>query len=113
MVFYDFLEIRSHAGPYENGHRWAEPSIPEAANAMRWVFNHPEEAQLLGERPLIKGPLFLSPGMRQQNARPSEPDSMRAKQKMNRWGNISDLRTRWRSRANLSSNPVIQNPTIA
>ena len=47
---YDFIEIESHAGLYEKGDRWAEPSIPEAANAMRWVFNHPEEARLLGER---------------------------------------------------------------
>ena len=50
LVGYDLTEIETTAGPYEKGHRWAEPSIPEAANAMRWVFNHPEEARLLGER---------------------------------------------------------------
>jgi hypothetical protein len=48
MVFCDFLEIRSHAGPYEKGDFWDEPSIPEPANVTRWVFNHPEEARLLG-----------------------------------------------------------------
>ena len=59
LVGYNLVEIESDAGPYEKGHRWpyekghrwAEPSIPEAANAMRWVFDHPEEARLLGERP--------------------------------------------------------------
>ena len=49
LVGYDLVEIQSDAGPYEKGHRWADPSIPEAVNAMRWVFNHPEEARLLGE----------------------------------------------------------------
>ena len=45
----DSEPLEQNGGPYEKGHRWAEPSIPEAANAMRWVFNHPEEARLLGE----------------------------------------------------------------
>jgi len=50
LVGYDLVEIESDAGLYKKGHRWAEPSIREAANAMRWVYNHPEEARLLGER---------------------------------------------------------------
>ena len=50
LVGYHLTENETTDGPYEKGHRWAEPSIPEAINAMRWVFNHPEEARLLGER---------------------------------------------------------------
>ena len=50
LIDYQLTEIEETVGPYEKGHRWAEPSIPEAANAMCWVFNHPEEARLLGER---------------------------------------------------------------
>ena len=61
LVGYDLTEIESTAGPYEKGHRWAEPSIPEAANAMRWVFNHPEEARLLGERARLSTVRSFSP----------------------------------------------------
>ena len=34
LVGYDLTEIETTAGPYEKGNSWAEPSIPEAANAM-------------------------------------------------------------------------------
>ncbi|HKM52579.1 MAG TPA: glycosyltransferase [Isosphaeraceae bacterium] len=61
LVGYDLVEIESDAGPYEKGHRWAEPSIPEAANAMRWVFDHPEEARLLGERARLSTVRCFSP----------------------------------------------------
>ena len=61
LVGYDLIEIESDSGPYEKGHRWAEPSIPEAANAMRWVFNHPEEARLLGERARLSTVRYFSP----------------------------------------------------
>ena len=50
LVGYDLTEIETDAYQYKKGHHWAEPSIPEAANAMRWVFNHPEEVRSLGER---------------------------------------------------------------
>ncbi len=50
MIGYDFIEIKSHARPYEKRDFWDERSIPEPANMTRWVFNHPEEARLLGER---------------------------------------------------------------
>ena len=61
LVGYDLIEIESDSGPYEKGHHWAEPSIPEAANAMRWVFNHPEEARLLGERGRLSAMSSFSP----------------------------------------------------
>jgi len=61
MMGYDFIEIESHAGLYEKGDRWAEPSIPEPANAMRRVFNHPQEARLLGERARLSTVRCFSP----------------------------------------------------
>ncbi len=50
LIDYQLTEIEETVGPYDKGHRWAEPSIPQAANAMRWVFEQPEEARLLGKR---------------------------------------------------------------
>ena len=61
LVGHDIIEIDSDNGPYVKGGRWAEPSIPEAANAMRWVFNHPEEARLLGERARLSTVHCFSP----------------------------------------------------
>jgi len=57
----DSEPLEQNAGPYEKGHRWAGPSILEAANAMRWVFNHPEEARLLGERARLSTVRCFSP----------------------------------------------------
>jgi GT2 family glycosyltransferase/glycosyltransferase involved in cell wall biosynthesis len=61
LVGYHLTEIEATAGPYEKGHRWAEPSISEAAKAMRWVFDHPEEARLLGERARLSAMRSFSP----------------------------------------------------
>ena len=65
VLGHDFMAdsgpLEQNGGPYEKGHRWAEPSIPEAINAMRWVFNHPEKARLLGERPRLSTVRFFSP----------------------------------------------------
>ena len=46
----DSEPLEQNGGSHDNGHPCAEPSILEAANAMRWVFNHPEEARWLAER---------------------------------------------------------------
>jgi hypothetical protein len=61
LVGYDLVEIEATVGPYEKGHRWAEPSMSEAANAMRWVFNNPKEASLLGERGRSSAVSFFAP----------------------------------------------------
>ena len=61
MVGYDFIEIKSHARPYEKRDFWDERSIPEPANMTRWVFNHPEEARLLGERAHLSTICCFSP----------------------------------------------------
>ena len=82
LIDYQLTEIEETVGLYEKGHRWAEPSIPQAANAMRWVFEHPEEARLLGEHgTFFSTSIFLAGAMRPQDARTSESDSERAKRK--------------------------------
>ena len=49
-VRYDLVELEHNVGPYESGARWAHPDIQQAAELMRWVFEHPEEAAALGRR---------------------------------------------------------------
>jgi glycosyltransferase involved in cell wall biosynthesis len=61
LIDYQLIEIEETVGSYEKGHRWAEPSIPQAANAMRWVFDHPDEARLLGERARLSALQSFSP----------------------------------------------------
>ena len=84
LVGYDLVEIESDAGPYEKGHRWAEPSIPEAANAILG-FRSSRGGTIVGRaHRLSTVHCFSARAMRQQNARPSESDSKRARQKVNR-----------------------------
>jgi glycosyltransferase involved in cell wall biosynthesis len=49
-VGYELVELEHDVGPYESGARWANPNIPQAAELMRWVFEHPEEAALISRR---------------------------------------------------------------
>ena len=48
-VHYDLVEIAASIGPYTRGEHWAEPSIEHAAELMRYVMEHPEEARERGE----------------------------------------------------------------
>ena len=50
LVDYKLVEIKETSGPYERGNFWAEPSVVDAAKKMRWVFEHRDEAERLGER---------------------------------------------------------------
>ena len=69
LVGYYLTEIETTAGPYEKGHRWAEPSIPEAANAKMPGFQSSRGSTFVGPACLlINGPLFLARAMREQNA---------------------------------------------
>ena len=47
---YELVELEHDVGPYESGARWANPNIPQAAEIMRWVFEHPEEAAVIARR---------------------------------------------------------------
>jgi glycosyltransferase involved in cell wall biosynthesis len=50
LVGYQPVEIPASARPYGPPTRWAEPDLAEAARHLRWVYEHPAEAQRLGLR---------------------------------------------------------------
>jgi glycosyltransferase involved in cell wall biosynthesis len=50
LIPYTLVALERDCGIYPKGARWAEPSISDAAAAMRWVYEHPAEAAALGER---------------------------------------------------------------
>ena len=47
--------------PYPAGSRWAEPSIKQAAERMRWVYEHRVEAAALGHKAQAELTALLSP----------------------------------------------------
>lgn len=49
-VKYRLKEIEKTVGPYEKGNAWAEPDISHAAEIMRYVYEHPKERTIVGER---------------------------------------------------------------
>ncbi|MGA7499748.1 MAG: glycosyltransferase [Isosphaeraceae bacterium] len=61
LVGYDIVEISSYAIGCSGSHHWADPSIPEAIRAMRWVFEKPEEARSLGETARLSTVRHFSP----------------------------------------------------
>jgi glycosyltransferase involved in cell wall biosynthesis len=61
LVNYKLVEVEAAAGQYEKGHHWAEPSISEAVNWMRWVFEHRDEARSLGQRARASATRSFSP----------------------------------------------------
>src|SRR5262249_23746268 len=50
LVDYRRTRLEEDAWPYPKGSVWAEPSIEHAAELMRWVIEHPAEANALGEQ---------------------------------------------------------------
>jgi glycosyltransferase involved in cell wall biosynthesis len=50
LVPYKLVPLERDYGIYPKGARWAEPSIPDAAHALRWVYERPAESAALGER---------------------------------------------------------------
>jgi addiction module HigA family antidote len=47
-VSYDLIRLRKSYGPYRKGNHWANPSIKDAANKMRYVFENQEIAKQKG-----------------------------------------------------------------
>jgi glycosyltransferase involved in cell wall biosynthesis len=47
-VGYRLVELDENVGPYHAGEVWAEPSVEQAAQLMRFVVDHPEEARARG-----------------------------------------------------------------
>jgi glycosyltransferase involved in cell wall biosynthesis len=50
LVGYERVPIREDLPFYRRGAVWAEPSVGQAAEAMRWAYEHPAEARALGGR---------------------------------------------------------------
>jgi glycosyltransferase involved in cell wall biosynthesis len=50
LVGYEVTTLASAYGPYPAGARWAEPDVSHAAQLMRAVHGHPDEAARRGER---------------------------------------------------------------
>jgi len=49
-VRYDLVEIQENVGPYRAGEIWAEPSVDDAAQWMRYVFENRSAARVRGKR---------------------------------------------------------------
>jgi len=49
-VSYRLVEIEETVGPYHGGEVWAEPSVEHAAELMRFVVDHSDEARVRGDR---------------------------------------------------------------
>jgi glycosyltransferase involved in cell wall biosynthesis len=60
-VAYRLVEIEKDFGPYRRGSAWAEPNVKQAAELMRWVFEHREVAALVGSRAREDMTAHLSP----------------------------------------------------
>src|SRR5208337_5015319 len=50
LVPYHLVSLKHDIPPYKKGYIWADPSLAEAARWMRWVYEHPREAQALGAK---------------------------------------------------------------
>ncbi len=50
LVGYKLAPLRTTVHVYRKGWLWAEPSVDQAAEWMRWIVDHPAEARALGER---------------------------------------------------------------
>jgi glycosyltransferase involved in cell wall biosynthesis len=61
LVKYDRVELDQDYLPYKKGWHWAAPDEKDAAEKMRWVYENPEAAKLMGEAAKIKLSDLLSP----------------------------------------------------
>ncbi|HUR53829.1 MAG TPA: glycosyltransferase family 4 protein [Gemmataceae bacterium] len=61
LVKYERTTIAEATWPYPQGCEWAEPSVEHAAELMRDVFDHPEEAKAVGRRGRDEVTALLSP----------------------------------------------------
>lgn len=47
---YKLVKLERTVGPYTAGNYWADPDLDHAAQLMRYVFEHQQEAKLVGQR---------------------------------------------------------------
>ena len=50
LIDHKLVPVGREIGPIPKDYLWAQPSIDMAAEAMRWVYEHPTEASDLGQR---------------------------------------------------------------
>src|SRR5262249_47183438 len=50
LIPYRLVPLERDYAVYRKGSLWAEPSLGDAADALRWVHEHPAEAGAMGER---------------------------------------------------------------
>jgi len=60
LIGYELVPVGRQIGPYSKDLLWAEPSVFEAAEAMRWIHENADEARALGERARISAEETLS-----------------------------------------------------
>ena len=60
LIGYELVRVGRQIGPYSKDLLWAEPSVVEAAEAMRWIHENADEARALGERARISAEETLS-----------------------------------------------------
>ena len=60
LIGCELVPVGRQIGPYSKDLLWAEPSVAEAAEAMRWIHENADEARALGERALISAEETLS-----------------------------------------------------
>jgi glycosyltransferase involved in cell wall biosynthesis len=61
LVKYNLVELDQDYLPYQKGWHWADPDVNDAAEKMRWVYENPASAKLLGEAAKLKLNDLLSP----------------------------------------------------
>ena len=61
LVRYEKATIAEAVWPYPRGCEWAEPSVGHAAELMRRVFDHPDDARRTAERGRVEVTALLSP----------------------------------------------------
>jgi glycosyltransferase involved in cell wall biosynthesis len=60
LVEHERVAVTEDLPVYSKGSVWAEPSTAHAAQCMRWVYEHPEEARALGSRARVEAGAALS-----------------------------------------------------
>jgi glycosyltransferase involved in cell wall biosynthesis len=74
LVAFEMTTIRATAKSYVRGARWAEPSIDDAAEKMRWVVQYPDAARAMAERgrSMVREQLSLEAAGRRMSKRLNE-----------------------------------------
>ncbi len=60
LIGYKLVSVGRQVGPYSKDLLWADPSVGQAAEAMRWVHENADEARALGARARISAEETLS-----------------------------------------------------